>query len=93
MISQGSCILFVKRTHRLIGGFLLRLLTLRFSVMTVASFGRALAGFGGFLFGKGRIDYIVQGLALGCVCTVAAFWAWRRYLREIDAEAKKDLQD
>ncbi len=67
----------------------MRLLTLLFSVMTVASFGRALAGFGGFLFGKGRVDYIVQGLVLGCVFTVAAFWTWRRYLREIDAEERK----
>ena len=66
----------------------MRLLTLLFSVLTLASFGRALAGFGGFLFGKGRVDYIVQGLALGCVFTAAAFWAWRRYLREIDAEER-----
>jgi hypothetical protein len=71
----------------------LRLLTLFFSIMTLASFARALAGFGGFLFGRGRVDYIVQGLALGVVCTVAAFWAWRRYLREIDAEGKKNGQE
>ncbi|NLI95884.1 MAG: hypothetical protein GX436_04085 [Synergistaceae bacterium] len=71
----------------------MRILTLFFSIVTLASFGRALAGFGGFLFGKGRVDYIVQGLALGFVCTLAAFWTWRRYLKEINSAGKTDGQE
>lgn len=66
----------------------MRLLTLILSVSTLAFFGRALAGLGGFLFGKGRIDYIVQGILLGCLTTVAAFWTWKRYMQELDAEAQ-----
>jgi hypothetical protein len=66
----------------------LRLLTLILSITTLALFGRALAGLGGFLFGRGRIDYIVQGLLLGSLTTVAAFWTWKRYLKELDAEAR-----
>lgn len=65
----------------------MRLLTLILSITTLALFGRALAGLGGFLFGRGRIDYIVQGLFLGSLTTVGAFWAWKRYLKELDAEA------
>jgi len=66
----------------------LRLLTLILSITTLALFGRALAGLGGFLFGRGRIEYIVQGLLLGSLTTVAAFWTWKRYLKELDAEAR-----
>lgn len=66
----------------------MRLLTLILSITTLALFGRALAGLGGFLFGRGRIDYIVQGLLLGSLTTVAAFWTWKRYLKELDAEAR-----
>lgn len=66
----------------------MRLLTLVLSITTLAFFGRALAGLGGFLFGRGRIDYIVQGLLLGCMTTAAAFWTWKRYLRELDLEAQ-----
>ena len=70
----------------------MRLLTLFFSITTLACFGRALAGLGGFLFGRGRIDYIVQGLSLGCLSTLAAFWAWRRYLEELETGEKPDPQ-
>ncbi len=66
----------------------MRLLTLILSITTLALFGRALAGLGGFLFGRGRIEYIVQGLLLGSLTTVAAFWTWKRYLKELDAEAR-----
>lgn len=66
----------------------MRLLTLILSITTLALFGRALAGLGGFLFGRGRIDYIVQGLLLGGLTTVASFWTWKRYLKELDAEAR-----
>lgn len=66
----------------------MRLLTLILSITTLALFGRALAGLGGFLFGRGRIDYIVQGLLLGSLATVAAFWTWKRYLKELDADAR-----
>lgn len=66
----------------------MRLLTLILSITTLALFGRALAGLGGFLFGRGRIDYIVQGLLLGSLTTVAAFWTWKRYLKELDEEAR-----
>jgi len=64
----------------------LRLLTLVLSITTLALFGRALAGLGGFLFGKGRVDYIVQGILLGFLAMAGAFWAWRRYLRELEHE-------
>ena len=66
----------------------MRLLTLILSIITLALFGRALAGLGGFLFGRGRIDYIVQGLLLGSLTTAASFWTWKRYLKELDEEAR-----
>ena len=75
----------------------MRLLTLFFSITTLACLGRALAGLGGFLFGRGRIDYIAQGLVLGCLSTLGAFWAWKRYLKELEAESatavQKDVED
>lgn len=72
----------------------MRLLTLILSVATLALYGRAIAGLGGFLFGKGRIDYIVEGILLGSLSALIAFWTWKRYLAELDREAanqgKKD---
>ena len=68
----------------------MRLLTLVLSILTLVFFGRALAGVGGFLFGRGRIDYIFQGLLLGFMTTVAAFWAWRRYLKELELEPQSE---
>ena len=71
----------------------MRLLTLVLSITTLAFFGRALAGLGGFLFGKGRVDYIVQGLLLGFLAMAGAFWAWRRYLRELEQEPGQGKED
>jgi len=71
----------------------LRLLTLVLSITTLALFGRALAGLGGFLFGKGRVDYILQGILLGFLAMGGGFWAWRRYLRELENEPEPGEED
>jgi hypothetical protein len=43
-------------------------------------YGYALAGMGGFLIGKGRLDYIIWGLTGGTGTAVAALWIWKKSL-------------
>ncbi|MCF4152590.1 hypothetical protein L2W58_12365 [Dethiosulfovibrio sp. F2B] len=56
----------------------MRIIVLLLSITTVVLYGYALAGMGGFLIGRGRIDYIVWGLAGGTTTAVAALWLWKK---------------
>lgn len=56
----------------------MRIIVLLLSMGTVILYGYALAGMGGFLFGKGRMDYIVWGLSFGSITATAALWLWKR---------------
>ena len=58
----------------------MRHIVLLLSMATVVLFGYALAGFGGYLINRGRMDYIVFGLAGGFACAAAALALWKRYL-------------
>ena len=58
----------------------MRFIVLLLSMGSVVLFGYALAGMGGYLLGRGRIDYIVTGLLGGFTAAIAALILWRKYL-------------
>jgi hypothetical protein len=60
----------------------MRLFILLLSIACVAAYGYALAGYGGYSFGKGRPDYIAWGLAVGTLCGAAAIKLWKNWMRE-----------
>jgi hypothetical protein len=60
----------------------MRLFILTLSVACVAAYGCALAGYGGYSFGKGRPDYIAWGLVVGTLCGAAAMKLWKKWLKE-----------
>ena len=57
----------------------MRLLVTFLSAGTLILYGYALAGLGGYLFGKGRMDYIVWGLLLGSVTAAAALYLFKKH--------------
>jgi hypothetical protein len=65
----------------------MRLFILVLSMLCVGAFGYALAGYGGYLVGKGRPDYIAWGLGVGVLCGAAAIALWKKWLKAMDAEA------
>lgn len=64
----------------------MRFVVLLLSMGSVVLFGYALAGMGGYLLGRGRIDYIVTGLLGGFTAAIAALLLWRKYLDMIFSE-------
>ncbi|MDI9388766.1 MAG: hypothetical protein QM441_06005 [Synergistota bacterium] len=66
-----------------------RLFVLFLSMGSVYGFGYALAGMGGFLLGRGRLDYIVLGLLTGCALAAAALLLWRRWLLTVSDETRR----
>lgn len=50
----------------------MRFIVLLLSIGTLVAYGYALAGLGGYLWGKGSMDYIVWGLILGTLSAVIA---------------------
>ncbi|NLM71978.1 MAG: hypothetical protein GX181_08490 [Synergistaceae bacterium] len=68
----------------------MRTIVLMLSVSSVLLFSYAVAGMGGFLFGRGRLDYIALGLFGGGGAAAAALWLWRRWLVSIDLEASSE---
>ena len=68
------------------GGQKMRFIVLLLSMGSVVLFGYALAGMGGYLLGRGRIDYIVTGLLGGFTAAIAALILWRKYLDMIFSE-------
>lgn len=50
------------------------------SITTLVLYGYALAGLGGFLWGKGNTFYIYFGLLGGTASALLALWLWKKYL-------------
>ena len=67
----------------------MRFTVLILSIATLVFFGYALAGVGGYLFGRGRPDRVALGLAGGVACAAASLYLWRRFLCSIDEEGDK----
>lgn len=66
----------------------MRFIVLILSMGTVVLYGYALAGLGGFFFGRGRPDYIIFGLCAGTFSAAAALILWRKFLLMIEEEEK-----
>ena len=67
----------------------MRFTVLILSIATLVFFVYALAGVGGYLFGRGRPDLVALGLAGGVACAAASLYLWRRFLCSIDEEGDK----
>ncbi len=67
----------------------MRFTVLILSIATLVFFGYALAGVGGYLFGRGRPDLVALGLSGGVACAAAALYLWRRFLCSIDEEEER----
>ena len=67
----------------------MRFTVLILSIATLVFFGYALAGVGGYLFGRGRPDLVALGLAGGVACAAASLYLWRRFLCSIVEERDK----
>ena len=67
----------------------MRQVVLLLSMGTIVLYGYALAGMGGYLLGRGRIDYILFGLLGGSVSAWAALVLWKKYLVALDSEEEK----
>lgn len=57
----------------------MRFIVLLLSIGTLVAYGYALAGLGGYLWGKGSMDYIVWGLILGTLSAVIALILWKKH--------------
>jgi phosphoglycolate phosphatase-like HAD superfamily hydrolase len=60
----------------------MRLLILVLSMVCVALYGYALAGFAGHFFGRARLDYVAWGLGAGTLCAAAALSLWKKWTKE-----------
>lgn len=67
----------------------MRIIVLILSISTLVLYGHALAGLGGYFFGKGRPDLIITGLCLGTACAVSALLLWKKYLNRIEEELRE----
>lgn len=67
----------------------MRIIVLILSISTLVLYGHALAGLGGYFFGKGRPDLIITGLFLGTACAVSALLLWKKYLNRIEEELRE----
>ena len=65
----------------------MRLFITTLSMFSVISFGYALAGYGGTLFGReARLDYIIFGLLLGFAFAGTALWLWYKHREDFFVE-------
>ncbi len=73
----------------------MRLIVTVLSMGTIAAYGYALAGLGGFFFGKGSLHYIIWGLIGGTICGAAAIILWRKNITEfyVQDSPEEDLQN
>lgn len=56
----------------------MRIIVMLLSITTLVLYGYALAGMGGYLMGRGRLDYIVLGLLGGTITAGLALWLWKK---------------
>ena len=68
----------------------MRQFVLLLSMGTIVLYGYALAGMGGYLLGRGRIDYIIFGLLGGSVSAWGALFFWRKYLLALDRKGNEN---
>lgn len=65
----------------------MRLFITTLSMFSVISFGYALAGYGGTLFGREmQINYIIFGLGLGFLFAGTALWLWYKHREDFFME-------
>ncbi len=57
------------------------------SVATIAAYGCAIAGMGGYLVGHGNLSYIVGGLLCGTLCAAAALYLFKKHPEAFYADA------
>ncbi len=68
----------------------MRLFITTISMFSVISFGYALAGYAGYIFGLGRPDYVIAGLILGFAFAAAAMYLWKKNLHAFLEENETD---
>ncbi len=68
----------------------MRLIVTVLSMGTVVAYGYALAGLGGFLFGRGSLHYIIGGLIGGTICGAAAIILWRKNIAEFYVQDREE---
>lgn len=68
----------------------MRFIVLLLSMGSVVLYGYALAGLGGYFFGRGRPDYFILGLGAGTLSAAASLFLWRKFLILLEKEAEKD---
>lgn len=56
----------------------MRVIVMCLSIATLILYGYAIAGMGGYLIGRGRLDYIVLGLLGGSTTAGLALWLWKK---------------
>jgi hypothetical protein len=69
----------------------MRFAVLLFSLGSIVGYAKAVAGLGGYFFGKGRPDLIVLGILFGTLSAGIALFLWKRYL--VDAKTAATPQD
>jgi hypothetical protein len=57
----------------------MRLVVTFLSAGTLICYGYALAGLGGYLFGRGRMDFIVWGLLAGTASALTALYLFKKH--------------
>ena len=57
----------------------MRIIVTGLSIATIFAYGYAIAGLGGFLLGKGNINYIVWGLTCGSIFAALALYLWKEH--------------
>ncbi|WP_029165233.1 hypothetical protein [Aminiphilus circumscriptus] len=58
----------------------MRFAVLLFSLGSIVGYAKAVAGLGGYFFGKGRPDLIILGILCGTLSAGIALLLWKRYL-------------
>ena len=78
----------------------MRLFIITLSLLSIISFGHALAGYGRTLFGLAmNVNYVVFGLAGGIAFGLIALWLYYRHKNEFyinndyEHESRSDTQD
>jgi hypothetical protein len=70
-----------------------RITTLICSMMAMVCLGRAIAGMGGYLVGRGRPMYVLLGLFGGAIFSYAAIAVWKSYIEDVTAANARERED
>lgn len=69
-----------------------RMATLFTSIGTIISYGYAVGGVGGYLFGQGKPFTAASGLIIGTLLALAAIRAWKSYLIDVSELNRLDSE-